>query len=411
MLGWMPGWTAIARWTTFVGVLGCAADEGARTESSAGSIGSLSATASTTGDVTSAGADELPDKLDLAAAHDIAQDTESECVAQMLDADLHLKPVDVLVVVDTSNSMGNAIAALEASINSDFAQILEDSGLDYQVIVAADYPPAAQLSVCISMPLSGTDCMPPPPVPATTVHYLHYDSATGSGAFLNSVLAWATTADEGGYMPTGYATALRPDAVKTIMAMTDGQSASNSTAEGDAFDASMLALPGNPLGSPGDRQYVFHLFTSMPLNNPPSLPWGPGDPLQGEGQSIQQVAVVTGGLRFPYTQVDDFDVVFQQIAMGVVEGTPVECSFAIPDPPMGETIDPDTIEIDYLPGGVGPAESFHQVVGPADCAADAFYIDSETIFLCPEACAVVQADMTAQLDVRYGCDTGFDPQG
>ncbi|HWB81456.1 MAG TPA: hypothetical protein VG755_41125, partial [Nannocystaceae bacterium] len=252
----MPGWSTIARWTTFVGVLGCATDEGARTESSAGSIGSLSTTASTTDDVTSAGADELPDKLDLGVAADIAQDTESECVAQMLDADLHLKPVDVLVVVDTSNSMGNAIAALEASINSDFAQILADSGLDYQVIVAADYPPAAQLSVCISMPLSGTDCMPPPAVPATTVHYQHYDSATGSGAFLDNVLAWATSADEGGYMPTGYAAALRPDAVKTIMAMTDGQSASGSTAEGDAFDASLLALPGSPLGSPGDRQYV-----------------------------------------------------------------------------------------------------------------------------------------------------------
>lgn len=389
----------------------CNGDDGESTSTSVGSIGSLTAigTSSATG---TDGADTGPgDKLDLGAAGDIARDTDAECVAQSLEADLHLKPVDVLLVVDTSNSMNDAIAALEASINGDFAAILEQSGLDYQVIVAADYPPAAQLSVCISMPLSGTDCMPPPAVPATTVHYLHYDASTGSGSFLDNVVLWATTADPGGYMPTGYAPALRPDAVKTIMAMTDGESASNSTADGDAFDAALLALPGNPFGTAGDRQYVFHLFTSMPVNTPPAMPWGPADPLQGEGQSIQQVAVLTGGLRFPFTQVDDFDVIFQEIATGVVEGTPVECSFPIPEPPEGETIDPDTIEIDYLPGGVGPAEAFHQVLGPGDCAADAFYIDSATIFLCPEACAIVQGDGSAQLDVRYGCDVGFDPQG
>ncbi|HET6584332.1 MAG TPA: hypothetical protein VFG69_12810, partial [Nannocystaceae bacterium] len=98
-----------------------------------------------------------------------------------------------------------------------------------------------------------------------------------------------------------------------------------------------------------------------------------------------------------------------QIAEGVVENTPVACSFAIPDPPPGETIDPDTIEIDYLPGGVGPAESFHQVVDLTECAADAFYIENATIFLCPDACALVQADAAAQLDVRFGCDVGFVP--
>ena len=39
------------------------------------------------------------------------------------------------------------------------------------------------------------------------------------------------------------------------------------------------------------------------------------------------------------------------------------------------------------------------------------WISGETIFLCPEACAIVQADVAAQLDVRYGCDVGFVPQG
>jgi hypothetical protein len=403
------------RSTVIIGVaaaIGCGGEgERPTSASESNSIGSLSGADSSLPSTGGTFETSYGDKLDLGPGQDLAHDTDAECVAQMLDADLHFKPVDVLVVVDTSNSMANAIMALEGSINGDFAAILEDSGLDYRVIVAADYPPAEQLSVCISMPLSGSDCNPPPAAPAVTMHYQHYDAATGSGAFLDNVVAWATTADPGGYMPGGYVTALRPEAVKTIMAMTDGSSASNDLDDGDACDAALLALPGNPFGSVGDRQYVFHLFTAMQANNPPSLPWGPADPLQGQGRSIQQLAVLTGGLRFPYTQVEDFDAVFQQIAMGVVEGTPIECSFAIPDAPEGETIDPDTIEIDYLPGGMGPAQAFHQVIGPEDCAADAFYIDGDMIFLCPEACAIVQADGTAGLDVRYGCETGFDPQG
>lgn len=369
----------------------------------ASGIGTLSTTDGTTDGGTAA---DSGDKLDLGPSADIEPETGGECVSQSADAELSYRPVDVLVVVDTSNSMGAAIAAMQASINDDFAAILGASGLDYRVIVAADYP-----TVCISPPLSGTDCDAAPVAPVVTDHYAHYDAATGSGSFLDNIVAWATNPDPGGLLPGGYVDALRPDAVKTIVGMTDGTSASNEVTLAAAFDDALLALPGSPFGTAGDRQYVFHLFTSMPVNNPPAMPWGPADPLAGQGESIQQVAVLTGGLRFPFTQTQDFGAVFNTIATGVVEATPVSCEFAIPEPPPGESIDPDTIEIDYTPGGGGIPETFHQVVGPADCGADAFYIADGMVFLCPAACGVVQADTMAHLDVRYGCDVGFDPQG
>lgn len=382
-------------------------DDGAGGSTATTATGGITTLTTGGGDTTAGDAEgDSGDKLDLGPAADLEPETGGECVSQMADADLTYRPVDVLVVVDTSASMGAAIAAMEASINDDFAAILEASGLDYRVIVAADYP-----TVCIAPPLSGTDCDAPPSAPVVTANYAHYDSATGSGAFLDNIVAWASAPDTGGLMPGGYVDALRPDAVKTVVGMTDGTSASNDTTLATAFDDALLALPGAPFGSAGDRQYVFHLFTSMPVNNPPAMPWGPADPLAGEGQSIQQVAVLTGGLRFPFTQTQDFASVFNTIATGVVEATPIACEFAIPEPPPGESIDPDTIEIDYTPAGGGIPETFHQVVGPADCAADAFYIADAMVFLCPEACAIVQADTMAHLDVRYGCDVGFDPQG
>jgi hypothetical protein len=348
-------------------------------------------------------------KLDVGMQPDLGGDgTTGACAAQMLAPEIEQIGVDVVVVVDTSFSMASAIAAVEASINVDFAAILEASGIDYRIIVLGDYPPGDQHFICISAPLSGTDCMPPPPVPAVTERYKHYDALTGSGAFLDNILAWYTTPDPHGLAPGGYRDFLRDGTRKVILAMTDGTSASQDPGLGDAFDGSLLLLDPPHFGTPGDRQYVFHAIIGMAPNNPIDMPWLPADPIQGDGGSIQQVSVLTGGWRFPLTEVDYFDVLFQEIAKGVVEETPIACDFPIPVPDMG-IIDPNTVEVDYTPGDGGPVQPFHQVVDLAACEDDAFYIANGTVFLCPQTCAEVQADADAQLDVRYGCDVGFNP--
>jgi hypothetical protein len=350
-------------------------------------------------------------KLDVGATPDLGQDaTTGECAAQQLEPEVSSLGVDIVVVVDTSNSMAAAIDAVEASINVDFAAILAASGIDYRIIVLGDYPPGEQLSICISAPLSGTDCNPGPAVPAITDRYKHYDALTGSGGFLANIVAWYATPDPHGLAPGGYRDFLRAGTRKVILAMTDGTSASANTADGDAFDAALLALDPPHFGTPGDRQYLFHAIITMAPNDPPDAPWLPADPIQGDGGSIQQVSVLTGGWRFPLAQTADFDVLFQEIAKDVVETTPIACSFPIPMPPMG-MIDPNTIEIDYRVGGVDPAKPLHQVVDLASCEPDAFYILAGQVTLCPEACAEVQADPKARLDVRYGCDVGFDPAG
>jgi hypothetical protein len=390
-------------------LLACS-DDGTQSRADDGpgiSTGGLTADDGASLDDTAGGA-----KLDFADGGDLPSATGGEeCVAQTQQAEVELVPIDVILVVDTSNSMAAAIDAVEASINTDFAAILGLSGIDYRVIVLGDYPPGEQLSICITAPLAGTDCNPPPAVPAVTAQYQHYDAITGSGAFLDNIVAWYTTPDPHGLAPNGYVDLLRAESLKIFLAMTDGSSASGDPSLGDAFDTALLNLAPAMFGTPGDRQYVFHSIISMPVNNPSTDPWLAADPIAGNGGSIQQVSIVSGGWRFPLSEAADFDVVFQQIAEGVVATTPVACSFPIPDPPPGETIDPDTIEIDYLPQGMPPAMPFHQVVGPADCTPDAFYIDAATVFLCPDACALVQADNTAALDVRYGCDVGFDPAG
>ncbi len=372
-------------------------------------------TVPTTGDdsdaTASAGGSTGGLKLDVGVTPDLGEmGTTGECAAQMLTPEVTSIGVDIIVVVDTSNSMQSAIAAVEASINVDFAGVLASSGVDYRIIVAGDYPPGEQLSICISKPLSDSDCNPGPPVPAVTERYKHYDATTGSGAFLDNIVAWYAQPDPHGLAPGGYQDLLRDGTRKVFLAMTDATSASGEPAAGEAFDAALLALNPPRFGTPGDRQYLFHAIVMMPVNDPPDAPWLPTDPIQGEGGSIQNVSVITGGWRFPLSQVADFDVLFQEIAKDVVATTPIACEFPIPDPPMG-MIDPNTIEVDYKIGGADPAKALHQVVGPQACRGDAFYILDAKVVLCPQACAEIQADPQAELAVRYGCDVGFDPQG
>jgi len=376
--------------------------------STAGTSASTSTTGLTTSgtDVSAGKTSSATMSADLGMSSDIPDD---ECVSSMLEPEIKSEGVDVIIVVDTSNSMAAAIDAVEDSINKNFAAILEESNVDYRVIVLGDYPPGGQLDICISAPLSGTDCDPPPPTPAVTERYKHYDATTGSGAFLDNIIAWYKTPDPHGLAPGGYVDLLRPDTRKIFLGMTDGTSASGDPGLGDSFDTALLSLDPPSFGTPGDRNYLFHTIITMPVNMPATDPWLPEDPISGEGGSIQQVSVLSEGWRFPLSQAANFDVVFDEIAKDVIKTTPIECSFPIPEPPMGEVIDPDTVEIDFFPAGMDDPIAFHQVVDLDACEPEAFYIDADMVILCPETCEVVQADLMANLEVRYGCDVGFIP--
>lgn len=348
-------------------------------------------------------------KLDLPPESDLPSATSEDCVAESVAPVITSIPVDILLVVDTSFSMGAALAVVETSINVDFAQILEQSGVDYRLIVLGAHSDT-QIPICIASPLSGTNCDPPPPAPAITDRYKHYDAETGSGAFLDNIVNWYAIPDKHGFAPGGYQDFLRPGATKVFLGMTDGTSASDSLAAGDAFDSSLLGLNPASFGTPADRRYKLHLVISMAANLPADEPWLPEDPIQGSGASIQQVAVLSSGWRFPLAQVQHFNVLFQEIAEDVVATTPIACEFPIPTPPIGQ-IDPDTIEIDYFVNGQAPPVAFQQVVNLAACGPESFYITDDMVWLCPESCVTIQADPAAQLDLRYGCDVGFDPQG
>jgi hypothetical protein len=99
-------------------------------------------------------------------------------------------------------------------------------------------------------------------------------------------------------------------------------------------------------------------------------------------------------------------------ALKAIQGSQVACTFQMPTMgSMGETIDPNLVNVNYTPGNGSPAVTFGQVPNQAACTAQAggwFYDNPAkptTITLCPTTCASVQADQMAKIEILLGCAT------
>ncbi|MCS6898464.1 MAG: VWA domain-containing protein [Myxococcales bacterium] len=339
------------------------------------------------------------------------------CVTQSTEATLKKKPVDILFVIDNSGSMTGEIIAVQNNINKNFAKIIEDSGLDYRVILIARHGTATSgQSICIGEPLSGAQCTCTapngpcsgvPPQPVNTEKFFHYSVEIGSTNSLTQITSTYAKKDEFGLAPNGWKQWLRKDAFKIFVEITDDNQAG--AAADVTFDNALLAFPEGHFGTKEKRNYIFHSIIGIKAKEGTTY-WPPTDPIQSgtcgsgavnSGSIYQKLSILTGGLRFPICNNSSFDIVFKTIAEGVVEGSPVECAFPIPEPPDGKTIDPSTIVIHYTSGG-GTEAKFEQVEKEA-CDAQSFYIQDGVIHLCPLVCGQVQSDPQAKLQLLYGC--------
>jgi len=286
--------------------------------------------------------------------------------------------------------------------------------VDYRVILLAGYGSGA--AVCIDPPLGGAPCAPTPPEePAQTGTFFQYPAQTGSGGFLSNIVSWYGAPDSLGVAPNGYSAWLRADALKVFIALTD--TSNSSSMSGAEFDQALIALSPAHFGTEQKRNYVFHSIIGLSENTPATNPWLPTDPIVdgtcsgysgslGAGKALQQVSILSGGLRFPMCQFGAFDVVFKTLSEEVIDVAPIACELPFPEPAAGQALDPDTIQLEYTPGG-GTTSVLKQVADPSQCNAESFYVADDQIHLCPDACEIIQKDPEAAVDVRFGCDVGF----
>jgi hypothetical protein len=150
------------------------------------------------------------------------------------------------------------------------------------------------------------------------------------------------------------------------------------------------------------------------------IPWNPDDPIVSTtcngpgggdangvapGYAHQQLAKLTGGLRYSNCLNDDFDAMFEAVAEGVIEGSKTSCEYDVPVP-EGGIVDLDETKVTYIPGDGGADVALTRAADEAACSGGAGFYFNETLdklFLCPSSCTTVQDDDAAKLNIDFGC--------
>ena len=350
---------------------------------------------------------------------------DAACASVTDQAELTVQPIDVVFIVDNSGSMWDDIAAVQSNINGNFANLIQAAGVDYRVIVISLRKWSDTASqICIEAPLSSTpSCNPAPDEsgnnPPIFFHYSTEIHSKDSVCALFDTYDGAVLVDDFGEM--GWSQWLRPQAFKIFVEMSDdgiecgtyddADNVAQGTSAAAAFDSDLLALDPAQFGDAVTRRYVWHSIVGMPANAQPGDPYLPGDPIvlgtcdtgATPGTGYQGLSILTGGLRFPICEHASYAPVFQAIADAAID-IAIECSFPLPEAPVGESIDLDTLEVEYTPGDGSGKQTFGQVAGPGSCTPGSFYLANGIVTICPAACDVVQADGKAVVSVLYDCE-------
>lgn len=365
------------------------------------------------------------------------------CAQQEAEATLVSKPVDIIFVIDNSGSMSGEIFEVEKQITQNFAGIIDAAvpAIDYRVVMVSRHGNyASGQSICIAEPLSGIPdanndghCDSIPAQPVNTAKFFHHSVEVSSTNALCKLIEQYTLADEFNLQPNGFGAVLRPEAFKFFVVITDDRAScsfdgvtyndNNSVAQGQTaaalFDNQLFTRWPAVFGADAaSRNYRFWSIVSQaPFNTSAAKPFGDPSPpdaavapvttaectpdAQNPGTGYQALSILTGGYRYPTCGLD-YTEMFTLMAQGVIEGAQVACEFLIPEPPVGETLNLATVQVEYTSGA--NVDTFDQVPSLAACTDGKFYIAGDQIILCPTTCDVVRADPDAEIDIKFGCD-------
>ncbi len=358
---------------------------------------------------------------------------DQACASTNATASFAQKPVDIILVVDTSSSMSGEIDAIEANLNANLATQLDASNVDYQIIVLADHGNAdvdGKFGICIDSPLSGNDCdtMDGDALPVDGARLKHYPIYVGSHDAYDRILSDYSLTDDGIYdvapqggkvpnLPYGYGEFLREDALKVFLLISDDDSDGATTSTAADFDSALLALDPAQFGTEDKRNYVFHNIIGMAGNSADtSIPLLPSDAIEtstcggdseSAGEEHQALSILTDGLRFPLCDNDNFDAVFQAMAVSVTEGVALDCAYQIAEPAVG-VLDFQRMVGYFTDSASGELNRLSQVEGSGACEDDAYYVSAGLVSLCPSTCLAVQADDNGMLEFHVGCEEVID---
>lgn len=384
---------------------------------SAGTLGSASESVGETGTAGSADGTAGGIKLDVGAVTTnitTAEDTGEICRSISAEAKQTYAPVDIVFAVDTSGSMVDEAAQVQSNIVS-FSQQIIDSGIDAHVVMLAANPFLILPGICVPAPLGSGVC----PADTNLPNYFHHAIPTPPGP-IESVDGLRKLVE---LFPV-YAPHLRVDVRKYVVIVTDDDSRNHPDSSGDAgiyennpngFINDYTAIDpmmSDAMGNPTWRMSGLYAYSMCANSAQVGLVW-------------EDIINATGGVSGDICNCSlgnpacapTFQTVFDQLAEQIIDGSePIPCQWQIPEPPMGEVLDPDYVNVEFIDIDGGMAEPIYHVddAGACDPVAGGWYYDDnaepKNIILCPVSCEQVSAAAEgSEINLLFGCETQTAP--
>jgi len=322
-----------------------------------------------------------------------------ECSGVSETAQNMVQPVDIIIGVDTSGSMGEEIAFVQQNLNA-FSQQIIDSGIDVRVIMLATEGSADAMGecivfwpgtpcvsiggdnfgVCIGAPLGSGTC----PADSQLPSYAHIPASVGSNDVLNVFISAYPQ----------YKSHLRPGSLKHFVSITDDDATDAPFNSADAFIAAVATLDPDPSMWATWSYSSIYCFSECPA-------------AAEEGLVHRDLVAKTGGVGGDLC-LQDFVPVFNQLATAVAETVTLACEWTIPPVPAGETFDTGKTNVQLMLDGA--MELLPRLPANTECGdLSAWHYDNEAsptkVFACPSACTRIQSAANAAVDLVFGCET------
>lgn len=317
-----------------------------------------------------------------------------DCLATGAEAEVGREGADIVWIVDNSCSMAVEAVAVQTNMNR-FAMQLVDRGIDVHLVLISSANTSYQMNaacppddlvcaigmlvgsfvdfgVCIGAPFGSGTC----PNDSKPPNFLHLALPVGSTNGLQMALD----------LYPMYSHMMRPNASKHFAIVTDDNSdisAADFTQRVAALDPTLFA------------QWRYHgIFAFSQC------------PDAAEVSTVHQELVTqTGGVAGDLC-TQNFDPVFDELAMDVVMNAAIACDWAIPPPPAGQTLDRDKINVNFTQPD-GTVVSLGRIPPGEDCGdREGWHYDNEdaptTVISCPASCDRFKTS-GGKVDVLFGC--------
>jgi hypothetical protein len=306
----------------------------------------------------------------------------NECATA--NAEAQKPPVDIIMSVDQSGSMGDDLANVKANIN-ELSQFLSESGLDVRVVMIGTVG-TGTYDICVPPPLGGPNCT------SNGDRFRTVNSNVQSSDTLNIILTTLSSTTTG----TMWLDFLRKDSVKVFVPITDD----NSYLAAKDFDSQLLDK--SPLfGTAKARRYAFY-----PIVGAAAYPSETtcGSNAVNPGSVYLDLAKLTKGRWYPICS-KDFGPVFQDMAKDI--GATIACDLAVPKPTNGDEIDYEKVNVTVTADGGKTTDIFQDASKPCAEGANGWQYsdDRSRVLLCGAACEATRANDKAKVSIEFGCAT------